>query len=197
MFSDLSSWQDALINPFEAYENGTWPTSNIAEIFNESIIEQQILKPLEQSVATAESKVSKKQNAWDTLTKVEERLRTYLQSLEQKINSEIFKARAITALEKFEAARNTVLESIYDAVQVDFESHYKMMHGTDEAQFSSSIESVGAELNFEVDFYQRGKFPPQALHSEGHQDSMGLALFFALNSYLIKDAMEIIILDDV
>lgn len=40
-------------------------------------------------------------------------------------------------------------------------------------------------------------FPPHALHSEGHQDSMGLCLFFALNEYLTKDMIKVIILDDV
>ena len=40
-------------------------------------------------------------------------------------------------------------------------------------------------------------FPPHALHSEGHQDSMGLCLFFALNEYLTKDLIKVIILDDV
>jgi hypothetical protein len=115
----------------------------------------------------------------------------------QKLESEVVKRRATATLDRFEGARNTILESIYDAVQSDFESYYKTMHGSDEAQFSSNIEHDGAELKFEVDFYQRGKFPPHALHSEGHQDSMGLALFFALNAYLVKDTMEIIVLDDV
>jgi energy-coupling factor transporter ATP-binding protein EcfA2 len=40
-------------------------------------------------------------------------------------------------------------------------------------------------------------FPPHALHSEGHQDSMGLCLFFALNDYLTKNKIQTIVLDDV
>lgn len=40
-------------------------------------------------------------------------------------------------------------------------------------------------------------FPPHALHSEGHQDSMGLCLFFALNKYLTGDAIKVVVLDDV
>jgi energy-coupling factor transporter ATP-binding protein EcfA2 len=63
--------------------------------------------------------------------------------------------------------------------------------------FSSDISHKGTELYFKVDFYQRGKFPPHALHSEGHQDSMGFCLFFALNRYLVKDTVEVIILAEV
>lgn len=79
----------------------------------------------------------------------------------------------------------------------NFDEYYKTIHSDDEKRFSSKISHIGAELNFEVDFYGRGMFPPHALHSEGHQDSMGLCLFFALNKYLIKDAIDVIILDDV
>ncbi len=39
--------------------------------------------------------------------------------------------------------------------------------------------------------------PPQALHSEGHQDSMGLCLFLALNEKLAKKYINLMLLDDV
>ncbi|MFH1673522.1 MAG: chromosome segregation protein SMC, partial [Pseudomonadota bacterium] len=78
-----------------------------------------------------------------------------------------------------------------------FDKYYKALHSDDEKGFVSKISHIKAELVFEVDFYGRGMFPPHALHSEGHQDSMGLCLFFALNEYLTKDAIKIIILDDV
>ena len=46
-------------------------------------------------------------------------------------------------------------------------------------------------------FYGRGMFPPNALHSEGHQDSMGLCLFMVLSEMLSKDHVQFILLDDV
>ena len=52
-------------------------------------------------------------------------------------------------------------------------------------------------MNFEVDFYGRGTHPPHALHSEGHQDSMGLCLFLALAEYLTKGLIDLVVLDDV
>jgi len=59
------------------------------------------------------------------------------------------------------------------------------------------LKHKGPELNFEVDFYNRGSFPPHALHSEGHQDSMGICLYFALNRHLAKDVLQVMVLDDV
>jgi energy-coupling factor transporter ATP-binding protein EcfA2 len=74
---------------------------------------------------------------------------------------------------------------------------YKEIHGNDESGFEASIEPSGASLNFEVSFYGRGKHPPHALHSEGHQDSMGLCLYLALAEKLTKGLIELVILDDV
>ena len=52
-------------------------------------------------------------------------------------------------------------------------------------------------MTLEVDFYGRGKFPPLALHSEGHQDTMGLCLYLALSERLTKNLIDLTILDDV
>ena len=48
-----------------------------------------------------------------------------------------------------------------------------------------------------VDFHGRGKHPPHALHSEGHQDSMGLCLYLALCNSLNNSGLSMIMLDDV
>ena len=65
------------------------------------------------------------------------------------------------------------------------------------SDFNAIIEPDGAALNFEVDFYGRGTYSPHALHSEGHQDSMGLCLYLALSERLAKGLIDLIILDDV
>jgi len=48
-----------------------------------------------------------------------------------------------------------------------------------------------------VDFYGRGMYPPHALHSEGHQDSMGICLYLALSEYINKGLVGATVLDDV
>jgi hypothetical protein len=57
--------------------------------------------------------------------------------------------------------------------------------------------ALHAGLDFLVDFHGRGVNPPQALHSEGHQDSMGICLYLALAERLSGDLIQLTILDDV
>ena len=193
----LIYWKQALSNPLDSYETGKFPPLNLEKTLTNIQIEDQILKPLDAYLKESKPTASPEQIAWDNLTKCQERWRVYEQVVSQKTKIDLFKRRASLALTSFEDAMNSELEALYDAVQTDFDKLYKMIHGNDESNFSSKIAHAGAELKFEVDFYQRGKFPPHALHSEGHQDSMGIALFFALNEYLIKNEIEIIVLDDV
>jgi recombinational DNA repair ATPase RecF len=197
LLDELSSWQEVLSDPLTSYEENQWPPLTLEQALGKGLLEKQVLGPFEEHLVSVKPESTTQQTAWDNLTKLEERWRLYEQVLSQKRVSSAYKNRTTQAVDKFEIARNSTLENIYDNVQSDFEKYYKTMHGTDEQNFSLDISYEGAEMKFEVDFYQRGKFPPQALHSEGHQDSMGIALFFALNSYLVKNAIEVIVLDDV
>lgn len=196
-FSLLDSWSAATLKPLEVFENNKWPTVGLDSIFAPSFFASKIFTPLEGVLKKLGEQFSKQQIAWDTLTKMEDKWKVYQRVLRRKKGSEIFKRRGEAALNYFEKATDSVLESIYDEVKSKFEEYYKTIHSDDETNFSAKISHVKAELIFEVDFYRRGMFPPHALHSEGHQDSMGVCLFFALNKYLTKDAIKIIILDDV
>lgn len=193
----LDSWSESMDKPLESFEGDTWPVSGLQDVFGVSLLESKVLIPLDNTLKKVGQQLSKQQHAWDTLTKMEDKWKKYQRALETKKVSEIFKGRAAASLDYFERARDTVLESIYDAVKDNFDEYYKTIHVDDEGRFVSKISHVKAELIFEVDFYERGMFPPHALHSEGHQDSMGLCLFFALNKYLARDAIKTIVLDDV
>lgn len=193
----LSCWSQVMLKPLDYFEGNNWPPSSLQDIFGAPFLEVKILVPVEKALKEVGEQLSRQQLAWDTLTKMEDQWKRYQQAFGEKEASEIFKKRADVLLDYFENSRDFILERIYDAIQGKFEEYYKMIHLEDESKFVSKISHVGPELNFEVDFYRRGMFPPHALHSEGHQDSMGLCLFFALNSYLIKDAIKVIVLDDV
>lgn len=195
--SDLKSWSEAMINPVETFENNKWPSTDISNIFDNAFLKDKLLPPIEDTLKKAGQQLSKSQVAWDTLTKMEDKWKRYKEELDKKETAELFKNRAKALLKSFEEARDSVLKSIYDAIKDNFNEYYKTIHSEDEKAFSSKIKHEGAELIFEVDFYGRGLFPPHALHSEGHQDSMGVCLFFALNKYLTQDAIKLIILDDV
>jgi len=193
----LDTWSESLVKPFETLENQKWPTSRLEEIFEASFLQIEIIVPVEEAIEKLGEKFSDQQVAWDTLTKMEEKWKRYQDTLKKKKADETFKKRAESSLHYFERSRDSILENIYDVIKSDFEDYYKEIHGKDEESFVSKISHTEAELNFEVDFYKRGLFPPHALHSEGHQDSMGLCLFFALNNYLVKDTIKVVVLDDV
>ena len=94
------------------------------------------------------------------------------------------------------AARDRVLNGLYRSISFEFESLYSKLH-PDEKSFKARFRPQDSGLNLDVKFYDSGMFPPNALHSEGHQDSMGLCLFLVLSNRLSEDALQVVLLDDV
>lgn len=193
----LKEWSDAMSNPLELFETGKWPKGKIEELFEKNFFSEIFFVSLKEALAKSGDILSQKQKAWDTLTKMEDKWKTCKTAIKNKAQSDLYKKRADASLSHFEKARNSVLEGIYDTVKGNFDKYYKTIHSEDENKFASKISHEGPALKFEVDFYGRGMFPPHALHSEGHQDSMGLCLFFALNDYLTENKIQTIVLDDV
>ena len=142
-------------------------------------------------------KATPEQTAWDTLTRLEENLKALELAKHQFEQSSLWKARAGLLLEAFQQARDSVLGELYDSIRDRFVDLYRKLHGEDEAGFTAKLEPNGPSLNFEVDFHGKGTHPPHALHSEGHQDSMGVCLYLALAERLTKGTVDLVILDDV
>ncbi len=99
--------------------------------------------------------------------------------------------------EVYAEATEAALENIYDKVQARFAALYRQLNADDESAFEAEMKQDKASLDFKVDFYKRGKFPPGAYHSEGHQDSMGLCLYLALMHHLQGSRFTFAVLDDV
>lgn len=97
----------------------------------------------------------------------------------------------------YAATSDAVLTGIYAAVEKDFASLYRFVNRDDEGTFAAKFTPSTGKLGFDVDFYGRGLFPPDAYHSEGHQDGMGLCLYLALMRYLHGDRFTLAVLDDV
>ena len=89
-----------------------------------------------------------------------------------------------------------MLGSLYTDIENDFVKNYIVLH-ENEKTFSAKIRPDGAGVKLLVDFFGKGVFPPHALHSEGHQDSMGVCLFLALMSKLSGNRVGFAVLDDV
>ena len=82
-------------------------------------------------------------------------------------------------------------------MQEDFSEFYKTINEDDEVRFTAKLTPSEGKLDFNVNFYERGLFPPGAYHSEGHQDGMGVCLYLALMKRLFADRFTIALLDDV
>ena len=185
-----------LSDPVNQYLGANFASDRVKNIF----ADKGIMSAISNVHSTAKVKYPKmtpEQTAWDTLTRLGENLRTLNESETKLKHAKATYKRAEILLNNFQDARDTVLGALYDSIRERFEDLYQQMHQSDESEFKASLEHDGAGLNLEVDFHGRGKHPPHALHSEGHQDSMGLCLYLALAERLTKGTIDFVILDDV
>ena len=140
---------------------------------------------------------SQQDAARDLLTIGQERLETYRQA-SRKLNAAKEKAGiARTVVEVYGTITTKALEAIYKKVEETFTALYRIINREDEGTFEAQLKPSIGKLGFDVDFYDRGFFPPGAYHSEGHQDGMGFCLYLALMSHLLGDQFTFAVLDDV
>lgn len=142
-------------------------------------------------------KVTPQQKAFELLIRLEEDIKLFEIAKDDFNKSLIFYKRSSNIQANFVKARDSVIQKLYNEIRDRFVELYRQLHGLDEGNFSADIEPDDAGLDFEVDFYGRGNHPPHALHSEGHQDSMGICLYLTLSERLTGDLFDLVILDDV
>lgn len=158
---------------------------------------EELLKRLKSDIDTNVPRPTPEQEAWDALTRLQEALKAMEDAHTQLHRAQLVHRRAQVLHVEFREARDSVLDSLYDRIESRFIGLYQQLHGIDEGRFTAKIRPDGAGLDFKVDFYGRGHHPPQALHSEGHQDSMGICLYLSLSEYLTGGQIDLVILDDV
>jgi AAA15 family ATPase/GTPase len=192
----LAQWTKDIIDPLEKY--------NIEEVIPEEIKTfyayssyDQDFETIRKAAIAVSPELSPEQKAWDALTRLSSDLKRYFEAKETKESTELLSVRATVALNEYGKSKDKILTSLYDSVKDDFVKYYKSLHGKDESGFGAKLQPVGAGLDFGVDFYGRGYHPPIALHSEGHQDSMGLCLYLALSKRLSEGKIALTVLDDV
>ena len=188
-------WKRRLDSPLADY-----PSADADSIMNNCVDLKGVSQELEKlkKVATQNSPAaSPQQIAYDALTKFEVAWQLMKRTEKQKQASGQLKIRFQTLLSEFEKARDAVLSSLYEEIEDKFTTYYRVLHPHEGSAFEACMQHEGAGLKFVVDFYGRGKFPPIALHSEGHQDSMGLCLYLALMEKLTGGKVGLTILDDV
>jgi energy-coupling factor transporter ATP-binding protein EcfA2 len=136
------------------------------------------------------------QQAWDELSAAERILSELRVTVREMRKARAGSTQLNLAYEDFIKARDEVLQSVYDAISERLALYYAEIHGADEDHFMARLDPTTAGLKLGVAFHGRGEFPPGAVHSEGHQDSMGVCLFLALVEHLGADIGPVV-LDDV
>lgn len=125
------------------------------------------------------------------------RLNDYRNAMRQNKHAEAACKAAKAAYDAYCTAMETELNALYESVENDFSSFYRAINEGDEVKFAAKLTPSEGKLDFAVNFYERGLFPPAAFHSEGHQDGMGVCLYLALMKRLLGDKFTIALLDDV
>ena len=199
----LDSWLVALrallavlTNPIDQYLNSDFSTEVVAELLVPENLND-LLDRIEKAVQEAIPKPSPEQTAWDKLTRLEESARALGNRVQEREVATLIFQRSKFLVTEYERARDLVLDGLYSRIAKRFVEFYCVLHDHEGEHFGASLRPQGASLTFEVDFMGRGTHPPHALHSEGHQDSMGICLFLALNEELVKGEHGLIVLDDV
>jgi len=99
---------------------------------------------------------------------------------------------------EFRTARQRHYDRNLEEIQERFEEIYSALHSDEEVEnFSAKLESTKQGVKFRTSFRDKDTHRPNLVYSEGHQDSMGLALFLAMCEVVGGDAIEFLLLDDV
>ncbi|HHD82500.1 MAG TPA: hypothetical protein ENK92_00145 [Bacteroidetes bacterium] len=141
--------------------------------------------------------ITLEQTAWDILTKLSVEVKAFEKAKCEEQKEKLFLTHATSLHDTFILSRDAVLIDIYNEIKEMFVKLYRDLHSDENEIFDAALEPSEAALDFVDDFYGRGPHPPNALHSEGHQDSMGVCLFLALYEKFTHGLIDLIILDDV
>ena len=136
-------------------------------------------------------------NAQTFLTTAQLRLSDYRKAMKNNKEVEIAWTTAKVVYDTYCSVLEDQLSTLYEEVQEEFSRYYRMINEEDEAEFTAKFTPSQGKLDLDVNFYERGLFPPGAYHSEGHQDGMGVCLYLALMKRLFGDRFSFALLDDV
>ena len=136
-------------------------------------------------------------DAQTSLTTAQLRLADYRKAMRKNKAAELALKAAKKAYEVYCDVLEEELNTLYDEVQRDFSAFYRAINEEDESTFTAKLTPSEGSLGLDVNFYERGLFPPAAYHSEGHQDGMGVCLYLALMKRLFGIQFTLALLDDV
>jgi phosphomannomutase len=119
--------------------------------------ELEALRPLVEAIPDP----SQEDAAKEYLTICQERLDASREANRQSERCKSHFDISTKVMDAFNGAATTVLENIYKEVEADFSKYYQQIN-EDEATFAGRLEPSQGSLDFNVQFYGRGFFPPGA-----------------------------------
>lgn len=191
-FNDFTS---KLNSPIETCEYLEYPRTELTKLL-EFEKDPDIFKNNFSDIKEKIPKKSPKLQAWDNLTELKFKLENLIEAESDYKSASLYSKRADLILKNFVNNKKLVLDSLWCEIESRFEELYKQLH-RDEREFIAQLEQKEKGLSLKVDFYGKGTYPPNALHSEGHQDSMGLCLYLVLAEKVNANLINLIVLDDV
>ena len=133
---------------------------------------------------------------WDALKTATENYDLWVKTNERIKAAKKARSEFNTAHEEFIAARDEILGDVYDEISDLFVDFYTTIN-PDEDHIESILSPTNTGVQFNIEFNGQGDHPPHALHSEGHQDSMGVCLFLALADHFSPLQRMPLLLDDI
>lgn len=154
------------------------------------------LKELQSRVKARPDKSATEQ-ARSFLVIAQERLESLRRSRRELEEKKANAARGRAAYKAYCDVSEKALTSLYEQVEEEFATFYRLINHDDEGEFKAKLEPADGRLDLRVDFHKKGMFPPGAYHSEGHQDGMGVCLYLALMKHVMGANFTFAVLDDV
>ncbi|WP_164471145.1 AAA family ATPase [Halorubrum sp. CSM-61] len=195
VISDIEEWESDLQT---GSMSGVPETPEGAEYSMPQLFPDRLTKAVNQLQSkSASSGSTTGQQDIEFLSRADDRYETVIKKEASYTVAKRRKEVAELVYQNFLDARERVLETVFNEIRDKFEDYYSQLHSDSEAEdFNALIEPTDTGVRFEATFHEEGTHDPDAIHSEGHRDSMGLALFLAI-SHVGGEAMDILLLDDV
>ncbi len=131
------------------------------------------------------------------LTRAQDRIEEYRKATRSLLAATRAAEQAKTVYDGYCRVMEAELNKLYEDVLEDFCAFYRLINEGDEEQFTAKLTPEASKLDLDVNFYDRGMYPPGAFHSEGHQDGMGVCLYLALMKRLLGERFTFALMDDV
>ncbi len=200
---ELESWKDRLSrlrslleSPIERYPNPDWDPTLVARLGAPPDFEE-LLSSLEVKIVRLAATMPPELVAWDSLTRLTEFWKKRASGVAVVEQTRAASALSTTVRARFESTRVSKLAALYEEIATRFAGLYAELHPEEAETFRASLTQEKAAALLQVGFLGVTDVPPAGLHSEGHQDSMGLCMYLALSERIARDKLGFSVLDDV